>query len=170
MMSVCPPFMYGPLALGFSAPVPDYGALSTDLNVFRLLKPDGIFPSFSSYVDVRDVARAHVAALEAQPQSILGRKRIVMSSPHGLDLKAALEMIARERPELENRLVDLAKMPKYDSNIIPVDLSRVDEVLGISPESYFSWESTILDTVDSLIALEKEWKSKGFSVEIPNSV
>lgn len=74
--------MYGPLAQGFSAPEPNYEGLSTDLNIYRLLTPDGVFPTFASYIDVRDVARAHVAALTAKPESVVGRKRIVMSSPH----------------------------------------------------------------------------------------
>lgn len=86
-----------------------------------------------------------------------------------LNLKVALELIAKERPELKDRLIDLAKIPAYTHNIIPVDLKRVDEVLGVKVESYFSWQDTILDTVNSLIALEKEWKGKGFSIAIPNA-
>lgn len=121
----------------------------------------------AAYIDVRDVARAHVAALTAPLESVTGRKRMVIASPHAADFGVAVALIANERPELKDRLVDLAKLPAYPFLTIPVNLKRVEDVLGVPKESYASWKDTILDTVDSLIALEKEWKARGFTVEIP---
>ncbi|KAF7971605.1 hypothetical protein HWV62_20696 [Athelia sp. TMB] len=163
----CPPFLYGPFAEGFSLPTPYFEALSTSFYIYRLLTPAGAFPAFAAYIDVRDLARAHVAALTAPPEATVGRKRIVIASPHAADFKAALETIAQERPELKDRLVDVAKMPQYPFLSLPVDLKRAEDVLGVKIDSYMSWKDTILSTVDSLMALENGWKAKGLTVEIP---
>jgi len=40
-------------------------------------------------------------------------------------------------------------------------------VTGVKVDSYHLWKETILDTIDSLLALEKYWVSNGYRVEIP---
>lgn len=167
---VCPPYLYGSFARGFSLSELNYNALSTNLYIYRLLKPDGVFPQLPGYNDVRDVARAHVAALTSPLESSVGRKRIIMSSPHDLDYKVVLDFIADKRPELKDRLADKSKAPVDTLHRIPVDLKRIEDVLGIRVDSYYSWEQTILDTVDGLLAFEDEWKSKGYTITIPNTV
>lgn len=50
---------------------------------------------------------------------------------------------------------------------LPTDLKKVAEVTGFGKGVYIPWRETILDTVDSLIEIEVDWKKKGFSVEVP---
>jgi nucleoside-diphosphate-sugar epimerase len=165
---VNPPFLYGPFAPGFSIPDLNYGALSTNAYIYRLLDPAGSYPGSPYYSDVRDVARAHVAALTSPPESSVGRKRILIASPYDFNFQGIVELIAANRPELKNRLVT-AKPPVFPSYKLPVDLKRVEDVLGIKLDSYKKWEDTILDAVDSLVELEKDWKAKGYDVVIPKA-
>lgn len=185
----CPPLFFGPFAPEFSIPTPDYLAVSTTIYLYRLLKPTGTYPPFAGmvfffyhrrrsllltvsishpgYIDVRDLARAHVAALDAPPESKLGRKRLLMASPYDLNYKTAVEFIAEKRPELKDRLIDSTKAPKFPLDRMPLDLKRVAQVTGVEENSYFSWQDTLLATIDNLITLEKDWESKGFQVDIP---
>ncbi|KAH7920152.1 NAD(P)-binding protein [Leucogyrophana mollusca] len=165
--TVLPPFLYGPLAPGFKIPAPDFVTLSTDLYIYQMLTPNGKFPAFSAYMDVRDTARVHVEALTSPPDSAVGHKRLLLSSPHELSYKEALELIAVKRPELKDRLVSVSKMPQYPFTKLDVDLKRVEQVTGVKPTSYYSWQETILDAVDALIAVEKDWKNKGHDFTIP---
>lgn len=114
-------------------------------------------------MDVRDLARAHVAALNSPSASVIGRKRLIVASPYDFNYKDAIEYIAEQRPELKARLIsDTSKAPEHAN--APWDLSRLEEVTGVKSESFKTWHETILDTVDALLALEKEWVKKGFTL------
>ncbi|KAF7975887.1 hypothetical protein HWV62_8297 [Athelia sp. TMB] len=156
-----PPFIFGPFAPGFSVPEPNLQALSTTRHIYRLLDPAGGFPP-CGFVDVRDLARAHVAALNA-PRIPAVRKRLVIASPYDFNWKDGVAYIAEQRPALKSRLfADTSKAPEHAN--ARFDLSRLEQVTGIKADSYKSWQATILDTVDSLVSLEKEWVNKGFTV------
>lgn len=120
------------------------------------------------YIDVRDVARAHVGALTSPPSSVVGRKRVVMSSPYGLSYKAAIELIRNQRPGLKDRLLNPLSAPKFPRDDLPVDLKRAAILTGVEVDSYIPWEQTILETVDDLMRFELDWVSKGFYVQIPS--
>ena len=34
-------------------------------------------------------------------------------------------------------------------------------------EDFIKWDDTILETVDALIGVERDWEKKGYKVEIP---
>jgi nucleoside-diphosphate-sugar epimerase len=125
--------------------------------------------TLSGYVDVRDLARAHVSALNSPPESVVGRKRLLMASPHDLNYKTMIDFIAEKRPELRDRLADGTKAPKFPVDRIILDIQRVEEVTGVKVNSYIPWQDTVLGTVDDLIKLEKDWVSKGLSVKGPPS-
>lgn len=112
---------------------------------------------------MRDLERAHVAALTA-PHLPTVRNRLIVASPHDFGWKEAVAYIAKERPSLKARLVaDTSKAPEHAN--ARFDLSRLEQVTGIKADSFKSWQETVLDTVDALISLENEWISRGFSVE-----
>jgi hypothetical protein len=45
-----------------------------------------------------------------------------------------------------------------------LDLKRVEEVTGVKSDSYIPWQDTILETVDDLVKMEKDWASQGVSI------
>ena len=105
--------------------------------------------------------------MTSPPESAIGRKRLLVASPYDLNYKTAVEFIGEKRPELSDRLVDANKAPKFPFDKMALDLKRVEEVTGVKSDSYISWQDTILETVDDLVKMEKDWASQGVSVEIP---
>ncbi|KAG5637664.1 hypothetical protein H0H81_003685 [Sphagnurus paluster] len=161
-----PPYLYGPLAETFTLPTPNYHALSTDLYIYRLLDPAGQFMDSPAHADVRDIAKAHVLALNAPLTSEVGRKRILITSPHGFDMAGTLALIAESRPQLMERLTK-GTPPSFGYDRTPIDFKRVEEVLGMTKDDFQVFEDTILDTVDSLLEVEKQWAAQGHEVSIP---
>ena len=75
--------------------------------------------------------------------------------------------IADAHPELRDRLVDANTEPQFPPNRLQIDLKRVEDVTGVKVDSYYTWKETVLDTIDSLLAVERSWVSQGYEVEIP---
>lgn len=165
---VNPPFLYGPFAEGFTLPKPDYGALSSNILIYNFISPTGTFPASPAYVDVRDVAKAHVLALSSPPTSSVGRKRILFTSPHGFDFKDIVDLIAEKRPELKERLIT-APPPTLSYNKVPIDFDRIQEVLSLGKNEFRTVDETMLEAIDGLVALERQWISQGHEVNIPNT-
>ncbi|KAJ6584058.1 hypothetical protein DFH09DRAFT_1144184 [Mycena vulgaris] len=166
----CPPWIFGPLAPGFEhiIPEPDFAALSTDLFVYQLLRADNVNYHYSPGVlDVRDVARIHIAGLN--PLTRDHPKRVPIVSPYPADFRDAIKYISDARPELRERLADPSKVPVWPSYKLDVDLVPVEKAFGISLGSYKTWKETILDAIDRFIDVEKQWTSKGFKVEVPTA-
>jgi nucleoside-diphosphate-sugar epimerase len=162
---VNPPFIYGPFVPGFEIPSPNFSTISTDIMIFRLLHPDGPFP-ISRYIDVRDIALAHVLALSAGPSKDGRAKRIPIASPHPFKWTEAIAYVAAKRPELKDRLADPKKTDMAEKVGQP-DFQRVQQVIGLKENEFRKWEETLLDTIDALVELEKSWKAKGYKIEIP---
>ncbi|GBE80659.1 Putative uncharacterized oxidoreductase [Sparassis crispa] len=155
--TVNPPYFIGPFALGFRAPDGAISAMSSNELIYRLLQPDWEVNAFGRTVDVRDVARGLVNALKA-PTNV-GRKRILMSG-EWFSWKDAVEFIAAERPELKPRLAASA-FKAVPAPPTAIDNTRAKEVLGLEMTP---WKTSVLDAVDSLVQLEKEWIKKGLTI------
>ncbi|KAF8190638.1 hypothetical protein K438DRAFT_1676007 [Mycena galopus ATCC 62051] len=161
-----PPFFYGPFTKHFPLPEPDFGALSTNLLVYNLLFKDGVFPSKTRYIDVRDVAQAHIRAVSSPPTAQVGRKRIIISSATGWPLQKTVDFITEQRPELKERLITgTPELQAFD--VLPMDLGRLEEVLGMKVSDFHTVEQTTLDTVDALIQVENQWRSAGHLIKTP---
>lgn len=104
---------------------------------------------------MRDAANAHVRALETTK---LGGQRLPIVAPELTDYGAAVRWIGEAYPHLRGTIVD--------PQIIPSDLDKpaydrgwpaegTKNALGMAEASYSSWRTTVLDTVQSLIALQK---------------
>ena len=113
------------------------------------------------FVDVRDIARSLVAALDSPPTAKVGRKRILVSSEWP-QAKEVLDLVREERPQLANRLSLKVQSKKESGTAVRhiVDPKRVKEVLGMET---MPWQKTILDAVDTILELEQEWKAKGWT-------
>ena len=163
-----PPYLFGPFIPGFRIPKPDFSALSTNLHIYHFLTKKGrAFPQIAGNADIRDVARIHVEALTSAPESSVGRKRLPISSPYDGSYKDAVLFVADAHPELRDRLVDANTAPKFPADKLLVDLKRVEDVTGVEVGSYYKWKETVLDTIDSLLAVERSWVSQGYEIEIP---
>ncbi|KAJ7101480.1 hypothetical protein B0H15DRAFT_412700 [Mycena belliarum] len=161
-----PPFFYGPFTAHFPLPTPDHNALSSDALLYNLLFVDGVFPSKTRYIDVRDVAQAHLRALKGRPTAEVGRKRIIISSPHGWPFHQTVNFIAAQRPALKDRLITAKPVPQ-PFDVLPMDFGRVEEVLGMKIADFHTTEQTTLDTIDALLAVEDEWKRAGYPIRTP---
>jgi hypothetical protein len=84
-----------------------------------------------------------------------------------VNYRQAIQLVAEAHPELRDRLVDADSAPELPMDKLPVDLQRVADVTGVQIDSYHTWRDTVMDTVDALLALEKEWISKGYQIDIP---
>ncbi|KAK7053200.1 hypothetical protein VNI00_003819 [Paramarasmius palmivorus] len=161
------PIVYGPWPSEFYMPDPNFG--SSTIIMWHLLKPDGKFGQVMVplYVDVRDLAKAHVlATTHSAPTSTVGRKRLVLVSPHAADWTKAVNVIKERRPELADRVIK-RNPPKFPP-LFPVDFARVEEVLGMKLSDFRTFEETIIDSVDNCVRLEKEWVGNGKEVNIPD--
>jgi nucleoside-diphosphate-sugar epimerase len=165
--TILPPYLYGPFpAERLPLPKPEFDAISTNLMLYNLLFPNGVYPSAPGYVDIRDAAQAHVGALAAKPDK-KKRKRIVFVSPHGLTFKHLLDIIKKEHPELESRFIT-KPVPEFPYDKFDVDFERIEEVTGMRKEDFHTLEQTISGTVNDLLKLEEEWKQNGYTLtEVP---
>ena len=166
--TVNPPFIYGPLAETFIIPEPSIGALSSLGIIYALMFSGGTYPYNPHYADVRDVAKAHILALEAPSSSIVGRKRIVFGSPFDLDFETVKKQLNQERPEVSARW-STQGLPDYSRMGLRLqcDLRRIEEVLGMKEREFVSAKDTVVDSVDALLAVEKEWIAKGYEPSLP---
>ncbi|KAJ7643868.1 hypothetical protein FB45DRAFT_823642 [Roridomyces roridus] len=164
----CPPWIFGPFARGFEdiIPEPDFTTFSTNLFVYQLLRSDNKNYHYSAgTLDVRDVARAHIAGLN--PVTPDHPKRVPIVSPFQTDFRDAINYIAAERPALRSRLADPETVPRWSSYKLDVDLKSVDTAFGIKLDSYKTWKETILDSVDRFLEIEQNWTAKGLKFEVP---
>ena len=149
------PFIFGPFASGF--PVPSVDALSTNVMVYALLSgrvPPHLPPLFC---DVRDVARAHVAALLLPPQTPIHNKRFLISGGFML-WKEATNYLANTRPYLKARLPNLDQFVDFPGPLSTINTSRAERTLGL--KTYIDWEDTLNDTINVLLAAEIIWNSR----------
>jgi nucleoside-diphosphate-sugar epimerase len=123
--------------------------------LYNIMLPDSTFRTPGlGYVDVRDIARALIAGTKIQ-----GRNRVLLSG-EWFQHHEALDFIAREHPELKDRLPTIA--PTIQTEGV-VDISRAVSILGI-PFSR-SWKESVRDAVEAIIKVEKEWAEQGVDVE-----
>jgi hypothetical protein len=116
-------------------------------------------------LDVRDVARIHIAGLN--PLTPDHPKRVPIVSPYDSDWRDAIKYISDARPELRGRLADPSKAPVWPSYKYDIDLTPVETGFGVSLNSYKTWKETVLDSVDRFIDVENQWRSKGLEFEVP---
>ncbi|KAE9401224.1 hypothetical protein BT96DRAFT_612978 [Gymnopus androsaceus JB14] len=150
-----PPAIYGPLVPNY--PVSDSSdSIGTNASLCKIFTiGTGAYPdSFLGHlIDVRDVARAHVAALSAP--LITGRDKRFIISASTYKWKDVADLIRRERPELAHRLPKEDAVPPKQSDA-PLDTRFAAEVLGM--EEYIPWEETVLAGIDAGVAWEKQRK------------
>jgi nucleoside-diphosphate-sugar epimerase len=168
--TILPSIIFGPFPSKWVPfPKPDFDTLSTALMLYNLLFPTGTYlptVDYAGYIDIRDVARAHVGALDSKPDKN-ARKRVIITSPHEIGNKQVLDIIKKEHPELERRFIT-DPVPEFSTRR-DIDFERLEEVTGVRKEDFHTLEQTISDSVNDLLRLENEWKRNGYTVtEVPS--
>ncbi|KAJ3814482.1 hypothetical protein F5876DRAFT_86417 [Lentinula aff. lateritia] len=147
-----PTLIFGPHVPNF--PVTNaQTSIGSNFNLIKIITTGtDAYPTFphGHLVDVRDIARAHVAALSVPP--IPGRKKRFIISNTTFKWKDVADLIRRERPELAHRLPKEDIVPPRQSDA-PLDTSFAAKVLGL--KEYIPWEETVLAGVDVQTAWEK---------------
>ena len=106
------------------------------------LPPTGTF----IWVDVRDVALAHVRAIEV-PEA--GGERFFVTAGY-FSNKDLADIIRETYPELESKLPPKDSPSDIPADIYGIDNSKSTNVLGLK---YRSLKSSVADTVKSLLAV-----------------
>ncbi|KAJ5320130.1 hypothetical protein PENANT_c025G01057 [Penicillium antarcticum] len=106
------------------------------------LAPSGTF----LWVDVRDVALAHVRAIEV-PEA--GGERFFVTAGF-FSNKDIADVVRETHPELESKLPPKDSPSDLPKDIYEYDNSKSQNVLGIK---YVPLKKTVVDTVDSLLAV-----------------
>ena len=124
--------------------------------IYNLLFLTGVYLPRPDYVDFRDVARAHVGALNSKPDKN-NRKRVLIASPHGLTIKHVLDIIKREHPELERRFIS-SPAPEFPDHTLDVDFERIKEISGMRKEDFHTLEEVCFKVVfDCLIMHDSDF-------------
>nr|GAT49322.1 predicted protein [Mycena chlorophos] len=166
-----PTWVFGPLAPGFEAIVPSPEGVMTTFSsngfIYQLLRADNKnYPYVRGAIDVRDVARIHIAALTAPTPNGKRIRRVVTVSPYDSSFQEAIKYIYDERPELRGRLADPESAPKWEAyRVHGVDFDVLERDFGFS--KFITWKETVLDAVDRFLEVEESWKAKGYVFEVP---
>ncbi|TFK62760.1 NAD(P)-binding protein [Pluteus cervinus] len=152
--ALLPPLIFG--ARPPNAPKPtSRPGLSTATFIYHLIDRENTYPPepVGSYVHVKDIAKAHVAALSVGPLPDGRRKRFIVAAPKSFTWSEASEIIRSERPELAARTVPKGTELLTQTSA-PFDTSLAAKYLGL--EEYIGFKETLLDTVDYLVEWEKK--------------
>lgn len=106
------------------------------------LPPTGVF----LWVDVRDVALAHVRAIEVAEA---GGQRFFVTAGHYSN-KDIVDTIREAFPDLESKLPPKDAPSDMPADVYGVDNSKAIQVLGLK---YRSLKDSVTDTVKSLLAV-----------------
>ena len=117
------------------------------------LQTGGVPPLIPPFiVDVRDVAKAHIAALDLPRAADLQDKRFIINAGN-LTWKEAAEHLNTARPSMKTAAqVDFPALPGPASTL---DNSRSLKVLKLG--AYIDPKKTVEDAVDALVEVQKSW-------------
>ncbi|GLB45548.1 putative NAD(P)H-binding [Lyophyllum shimeji] len=150
------PMIFGPHAPGFPPPEAGPTALTSTVHIYTLLKGAIPPPLPSLFCDVRDVARAHLAALSVpKAESNVQDKRFLICAGF-MFWKDAVKYLHHAHPELKTRLPPLdAEFAPFPGPLTTIDATRAKEKLGMV--DYVDWKQTLEATVAGLLEAGKAW-------------
>lgn len=147
LATICPPLVLGPIAPYLQSDVDNLNTSNQRIATILTGKAKAELPPTGTFIwtDVRDLALAHVRAMELKEA---GGKRFFITAGHFSNEEIA-DIIRDAHPELKEKLpAKGVKGGGYPSEgLYGFDNSRSKEVLGIK---YRSLKESILDTVKSL--------------------
>ncbi|KAF8828359.1 hypothetical protein F5879DRAFT_978873 [Lentinula edodes] len=161
LATVNPPFIYGPTAVNFPPPT----STSLGSNVFIYLLLTGKLPPLlpPHFCDVRDVAKAHVAALLAVQGGLIeaGHPERFLISGGAFHWKEAADYLQNAKGLSDDVKAKLPSREERDASsqfpgpVAVVDTTRAKEILGMT--AYIDWETSVMDTALWLLEAQKGW-------------
>ncbi|KAI0136963.1 putative NAD dependent epimerase/dehydratase [Xylariales sp. AK1849] len=150
LATICPPLVFGPVVHHLNS----LSAINTSnqrfVDLIQGKMKSEIQPTGAHlWVDVRDVALAHIEAFERWPEA--SGKRFLATAGH-FNNRILVEAVRKNFPELEDKLPSgNVKGGDYpEAGVYGYDNSRATKVLGID---WISFEKSCVDTVKSLQAV-----------------
>ncbi|EMG50676.1 GRP2 putative NADPH-dependent methylglyoxal reductase GRP2 [Candida maltosa Xu316] len=140
--AVNPSFVFGPQA--YAIKDKSQLNLSADIvaQVFRLKPDDKIEPFAGVFIDVRDVAKAHLAAFENK--EAIGQRLVLINGAFSTDLIA--DIVKKNFPQAQIPSGDLARSKQIvKEKVGKSDTSRTNKILGFD---FISVEKSIIDTAE----------------------
>jgi NADPH-dependent methylglyoxal reductase len=145
LSAICPPWVFGPNISG----IKDLKKLNESTHaLWSLLGAEKLPPTdFAGFADVRDVAKAHLAALEKDEAQ--GERFLVGSH---FDYQSAVDELIAWNPELETRLPKGVKGAGLKEEVYVLDGSKAEKILGLK---YTPLGVTMKDSFVQLLEAEK---------------
>ncbi|KAL4935564.1 hypothetical protein BDV06DRAFT_206733 [Aspergillus oleicola] len=149
--TIMPPMIYGPNINATS----DLAKLNTSsMDIYRLMSPQSKSSNpvpenmFWSFVDVRDVAEAHLRAYQVAES---GGERFFICKGN-FTYQQFVDVLRANLPEIKDRVpVGVPETGEVPSDVYTVDTSKSQKILGLK---YRPMEETIVDAARSLLKLE----------------
>jgi NADPH-dependent methylglyoxal reductase len=145
LSTICPPWIFGPNIAG----IKDLKHLNESTHaLWSLIGAEKIPPTdFAGFADVRDVAKAHLAALEREEAQ--GERFLVGAH---FDYQSAIDELVVLLPEVEEGLPKGVKGAGLKEELYVVDGSKAEKVLGLK---YTPLGVTMRDSFVQLLEAEK---------------
>ncbi|KAJ5825105.1 NAD-dependent epimerase/dehydratase [Penicillium robsamsonii] len=145
--TINPPLVFGPIVHYLNSLETINTSNQRMRNLIQGQMKDKIAPTGNFlWVDVRDVALAHVRAIEV-PEA--GGERFFVTAGF-FSNKELADIIRETHPQLESRLPPVDSPSDFPANIFGIDNNKSQKVLGLK---YLPLKQTVSDTVDSLLAV-----------------
>ncbi|KZT41443.1 NAD(P)-binding protein [Sistotremastrum suecicum HHB10207 ss-3] len=160
LTTIIPPRLHGPFTR--EQPITSTSDLSTNVMVLALISgPIGRslppVPPRPLFCDVRDVAKAHVRALECPPKRY--RKRILLCAGHFTQTQAVEHLSkSRHASSIQKLLPEAGKPKPLPGPVCTFDMELSRKLLGMKEEDLISWQDSLDDTVESLLDLKRRVK------------
>lgn len=152
---IMPTFTIGPQA--FDAEVsPILNVTAESINQLLSLKPTDKIPEYvDSIIDVRDIAKAHVSALELEEAD--GKRLLIANQRFSYQL--IIDILRKEFPDLTD--LPMGKpIENFEEEIVnkvaKVDDKKTREILGFD---YIPLKQSLIDQVDQIIRVRESQKS-----------
>ena len=129
--------------------------LGTNETIYQILQGGAVPPAPNWLVDVRDVAKGHILALEATNLPA-DKKRFIINA-RTYTWKEAAEHLKKSRSAVRDRIQPLEEIGDLPAPSSHLDNTRAKELLGLV--EYIPQEKMLEDAVDDLLMLEKLWAS-----------
>lgn len=157
--TVLPPLVFGELLQN----VPSVDKINTsNYTMYERMytkEATNAFDSWAMWVDVRNVADAHITALE-KPEVSSGKRWFTVAGY--CHPQHTLDVIHKYFPELKDKCIKGRSLTKeqvdeaMENYVSKYDNSRTNREAGLK---YYSMEETYVDTIRSLLEHERSWNS-----------